>query len=696
MLNEEIKRRDACELSYEELCSKVVALETERDNQRALVSNLQKDLSDEKARSRATINELKQQLTIAQEQYSVISNAACWKITKPIRVSLDFIKKTCTRFDAIKVLKSLRKDGLYITYQKVKRRHSTYAQYSYILKTPLFTELELTEQRSIRFPNKLKFSIVVPLFNTPEEFLQAMIESVIEQTYSDWELCMADGSDPDNHSVEYICRKFVSKDSRIHYRRLEKNFGISGNTNACLAMANGDYIGLLDHDDLLHPAALYEVMRAICECNADFIYTDEASFHDTPEDAYLPHFKQSFAPDSLRAINYICHFSVFKRSLLDEVGLFDPSCDGSQDHDMVLRLTEKAEHIAHIPEILYYWRAHEGSVAESAGVKPYVIEAGVRAVEKQLKRLGLDGTVSPIWPGATIYRIRYAIKGTPKVSILIPNYEHIEDLKTCIDSIIKKTTWPYYEIVVVENNSKSSEVFEYYQSLQSEKNNVRVVTWKGEFNYSAINNYGAQYCSGEYILLLNNDIEVITPEWIEEMLMFAQREDVGAVGAKLYYPDDTIQHAGVILGLGGVAGHSHKYYKRNEIGYMGRLLYAQDLSAVTAACIMIRKEVWDEINGLDEAWKVAFNDVDLCMRIRQKGYLIVWTPFAELYHYESKSRGYEDTPEKQARFNSEVNSFKQRWAEELAAGDPYYNPNLTLEHEDFSVVSALLQHDARC
>lgn len=331
---------------------------------------------------------------------------------------------------------------------------------------------------------------------------------------------MADGSDTEHVSVESICREYAKKDSRIHYRRLEKNLGISGNTNACLEMVTGDYIGLFDHDDLLHPAALHEVMRAICELDADFIYTDESTFHDTPEDAYLPHFKPAFAPDTLRTNNYICHFTVFKRTLLDEVGLFDPACDGSQDHDMVLRLTEKAQRVAHIPEILYYWRAHAGSVAESIGVKPYVIEAGVRAVKKQLERLGLEGEVAPVRPGMTVYRTGYAIKGTPKVSILILNYEHLEDLKVCLNSIFEKTSWPNYEIVIVENNSRSSELFTYYDTLQQEHENVRVVIWEGKFNYPAINNYGAQYCTGEYLLLLNNDTEVITPDWIQEMLMF--------------------------------------------------------------------------------------------------------------------------------------------------------------------------------
>ena len=648
---------------------------------------------------RARIEQLEAQNRYLSESFDIISNSACWKITKPVRFVLDVLKwalrPRAEKGLLRKGLYSLRTNGLRVTWQKAMYKIYFGESYTQIAKQALFSEEELAEQRSHQFPRKIKFSIVVPLYNTPEPFLRAMIESVLAQTYGDWELCMADGSDAAHRDVERVCREYVEKDSRIRYRKLERNLGISGNTNACLEMAKGDYIALFDHDDLLHPAALYEVMRAICDLNADFIYTDESTFHDTPEDAYLPHFKPAFAPDSLRGINYICHFTVFKRSLLQEVGLFDPACDGSQDHDMVLRLTEKAGRVAHIPEILYYWRAHADSVAESAGIKPYVIEAGVRAVEKQLERLGLEGTVEPVKPGLTFYRIRYAIKGTPKVSILIPNYEHLDDLKTCLDSIFKKTSWPNYEIVIVENNSSSPALFDYYEKLQKERENVRVVSWQGKFNYSAINNYGTRFCSGEYLLLLNNDTEVITPDWIQEMLMFAQRSDVGAVGCKLYYPDDTLQHAGVILGIGGVAGHSHKYFKRRYYGYMSRLAYAQDFSAVTAACMMLRRKVWDQVNGLDEAWAVAFNDVDLCMRIRKAGWLIVWTPFAELYHYESKSRGTEKTPKKQARFNSEGLRFQQRWKKELAAGDPYYNPNLTLEREDFSVGPVVRQHDAR-
>ena len=390
---------------------------------------------------------------------------------------------------------------------------------------------------------------------------------------------------------------------------------------------------------------------------------------------------------------------MFSKALLDEVGTFRGEFDGSQDYDMVLRLTEKAARIVHIPEILYFWRAHSGSVADGISAKPYTLDAARRALREHLDRVGLVGEVEDSSIPST-YRIKYAISGCPKVSIVIPNMDYVDTLRTCISSILEKTTYKNFEIVIIENNSKEKERFAAHDTEQipgiSERQNdndelksdprIQVVTWTGKFNYSAINNFGIrEAAAGEYILLLNNDIEVITPDWIQEMLMFAQRSDVGAVGAMLYYPDDTIQHAGVILGIGGVAGHAHKNFPRGDYGYMSRATIAQDFSVVTAACVMVPRHVWQEIGGLDETFEVAFNDVDMCMRIRKAGYLIVWTPFAELYHYESKSRGAEDTPEKRKRFEGEVRRFQERWGRELAAGDPYYNPNLTLVTEDFSV-----------
>ena len=631
---------------------------------------------------------LKIQLAEVQNAYSAISNAFFWKITKPFRVCLDALKRIFGKVAFFRLMgkgiRCLHENGWSYTWHKVKNKLKHRQEYTALTNTPLFTEEELEAQRTEVFPRSIKFSVVVPLYNTPEKFLHEMIRSVIDQTYADWELCMADGSDEAHGNVERICRQYMRKDLRIKYQRLEENLGISGNTNACLEMATGDYIGLFDHDDLLHPAALHEVMRAICEQDADFIYTDENTFHEKPEDAFCPHFKPDYAPDTLRSYNYICHFTVFSRELLDEVGNFRREFDGSQDYDMVLRLTEKASKIVHIPEILYFWRAHSGSTAGDISAKPYTMDAARRALGEHLDRVGLVGEVEDSSIPST-YRIKYTISGCPKVSIVIPNMDHADTLRTCISSILEKTTYENFEIVIIENNSRKEETFAYYDELKTDPR-IQIVTWEGKFNYSAINNFGVrEAATGEYILLLNNDIEVITPDWLQEMLMFAQRSDVGAVGAMLYYPDDTIQHAGVILGIGGVAGHAHKNFPRGDFGYMSRATIAQDLSVVTAACVMLPRTVWDEVGGLDETFEVAFNDVDLCMRIRKAGYLIVWTPYAELYHYESKSRGAEDTPEKKKRFEGEVRRFQARWKSELAAGDPYYNPNLTLVREDFSV-----------
>lgn len=540
------------------------------------------------------------------------------------------------------------------------------------------------QEENAQFPKDIKFSVLVPLYNTPDSFLKAMIESVQAQTYKNWELCLADGSDSEHSFVGEICKKYADGDRRIKYEKLEKNLGISENTNACIRMATGEYIALFDHDDLLHPSALYEVMRAICEHGADFIYTDENTFSEEPRDAYNPHFKPDFSPDTLRSYNYICHLSAFSRELLDSVGYFRSEYDGSQDYDLILRLIEKAKKVFHIRKILYYWRAHKNSVAQDVGAKPYTVTAAKKALAAHLERCGLKGEVldSSV---PTTYHIKYEIDGNPLISVIIPNKDHTDDLDICLKSLYEKSSYKNFEVIIVENNSTEKETFEYYEAIAQKHGNIKIVKWEGNFNYSAINNFGVNYAKGEFILLLNNDVEIINGSCLEEMLMFAQRKDVGAVGAKLYYSDDTVQHAGVILGLGGTAGHAHKHFGRSHPGYMARASIAQNLSACTAACLMMRRDVFDEVGGFDESFEVAFNDVDLCMKIRKKGYLVVFTPYAELYHYESKSRGNDSTPEKLERFRGEIDRFKEKWQKQLDDGDPYYNPNLTLTRDDFSL-----------
>ena len=637
--------------------------------------------------------DLKRELAQAQYAYNVISNAFFWKITKPARMLADLIKRPFRKSRTFRLvgkgLRCLKENGFRYTWRKVQDKLHHRQDYLALSDRVLFTREELEAQKNHTFPQKIKFSIVVPLYNTPEQFLHEMIQSVIDQTYGDWELCMADGSDQVHSDVGRICRTYVQKDHRIKYQKLDKNMGISGNTNACLEMATGDYIGLFDHDDLLHPAALYEVMRTICETGADFVYTDELTFSEKVSNIITAHFKPDFAPDNLRANNYICHFSVFSKQVLQAAGPFRKEYDGSQDHDFVLRATEKAKKIVHIPEILYYWRSHPNSVAEDINSKTYAIDAGKRAVADHIKRLGMSAKVESSKAFPTIYRIKYDLIRKPLVSIVIPNKDHYADISKCVNTILNQSTYENYEIIIVDNGSSDQAVLDYYEELKRKrtKKKILIKSWPHPFNYSAINNYGVKFASGEQLILLNSDTKIISSNWIEEMLMYAQRKDVGAVGAKLYYEDNTIQHAGVVLGLGlhRVAGHVFYKAQKENLGYMGRLYYAQNYSAVTAACVMIPKKVWDTVGGLDEEFQVAFNDVDLCMRIRKAGYLIVWTPYAELYHYESKSRGAEDTPEKRKRFEGEVRRFQERWKKELAAGDPYYNPNLTLDREDFSL-----------
>ncbi|MBE6975820.1 MAG: glycosyltransferase [Ruminococcaceae bacterium] len=677
-------------LQIEEQSEKIAKLSAWNDSLVAEKEKLVRELTHYRECCQVAMDQredLSRQLASVQGKYDAVTNAMWWKLTKPGRAIFGGIKKLLksNRFTYLlaKGVKCLFREGIRSTWRKARRKLTNRVDYRKARK-PIYTAEDLAQQRKKKFSRDIKFSILVPLYNTPEKYLHEMIRSVQNQTYANWELCLADGSDQQHRDVEKICAQYCKKDSRIIYKKLEKNMGISGNTNACIEMSTGEYIALFDHDDLLHPAALYEMMTAVCEQDADMIYTDENTFHHTPEDAFFPHYKPDYAPDTLRSYNYICHFTAFSRELLEKAGGgFRSEFDGSQDYDLILRLTEQAKNVVHIPKILYYWRSHANSVASDISAKPYTMIAAKKALTEHLERVGLKGEVLDSTIPST-YRIRYEIEGEPLISILIPNKDHIDDLKKCIDSIVSVSTYQNWEIIIIENNSTENRTFAYYDEIQKDQR-IHVVTWAGEFNYSAINNFGAQSAQGDYLLLLNNDVEVLTPDWLEQMLMFAQRKDVGAVGAMLYYPDDTVQHAGVILGIGGVAGHAHKCFPRKSYGYVSRMTIAQNYSCVTAACVLIRREIWTAINGLDESFKVAFNDVDMCMRIRKAGYLVVWTPYAELYHYESKSRGLEDTIEKQRRFQGEVERFMDRWHKELAAGDPYYNPNLSLEREDFSL-----------
>ena len=611
-----------------------------------------------------------------------IYNNKFFKFTKPFRLFAHFILrqfrrlKNCGNFkDVIAKIKKKRKE------KKIQERYGT--------KSFPSAE-EAKRQAETVFDRNVKISILVPLYNTPKNFLHEMIDSVVNQTYQNWELCLADGSDKEHVYVGEICQEYMNKPGgeRIVYKKLIKNEGISGNTNACYEMATGEYIGLFDHDDVLHPCALYEYVKVINEKDADYIYCDEITFKNGDLNKMVTmHFKPDYAVDNLRANNYICHFSVFARTLLEGTELFRTKFDGSQDHDMILRLTDAAKNVVHVPKALYYWRSHAGSVASGIEAKTYAINAAKGAIAEHLRSHGYDNfEITSTRAFETIFRISYEIIGTPKVSIVIANKDHVEDLERCISSILERTSYLNYEIIIVENNSETKEIFEYYDSLKKYKN-IQVVTFKGEFNYSAVNNLGVKHATGDYILLLNNDTQVISINWIEELLMFAQREDVGAVGAKLYYGDKTVQHAGVVLQLGAhrTAGHIHCRQGRDSIGYMGKLCYAQNVSAVTAACLLVSKAKYEEVGGLDENFRVALNDVDFCLKLREKGYLNIFTPYSELYHYESISRGSDLEGANLARLDKEAEDFKTKWKEVLDKGDPYYNPNFSLDNNDYSL-----------
>ena len=533
-------------------------------------------------------------------------------------------------------------------------------------------------------------SILTPLYNTPEPYLREFLDSFVDQTAPNGQLCLADASDAEHDAVKRIVKEYQAKNQRIVYRKIE-NKGIAANTNAAASLATGDYLALADHDDILAPHAMYTMGKAILQLRErgepdGFLYSDEALFSKSIQRPIVAHFKPDYAPDYLLCCNYICHLAVFQKALWDAVGGERPECDGSQDHDLFLRLIEQVGGAAHVPQVLYYWRVHAGSTSGGTEAKPYVAAAAKKALADHLARTGRTGTVEDgLFPST--YRVKWDIEGDPKVSILIPNKDHTDDLEKCLQSIWKKTTWDNYEIIVIENNSTDPATFAYYEEAKQRYDGLKVVTYpeKG-FNFSGINNFGRKAAAGDYLLLLNNDVEVRNGDWLTELLRQCAHKGGAAIcGAMLYYPDETLQHAGVITGLGGYAGHSHKYKQKGGSGYLFRIATVQDFSAVTGACLLVKASVYDEVGGLDEQFAVAFNDVDFCLRVRDAGCRIAWTPYAELTHYESKSRGGDEKdPAKAARFAAEQQRLYTIHGKENILDDPYYNPNLTRDREDFS------------
>ena len=649
------------------------------------------------------VAQLEDQVDDLEFKLNRIKNNPLWKASGPARSAYHFVQRQVDRVrnqgDARGVVKKIQ--------YKIREKQAVkgYGTASF----PDEAERARQMQESASFKRQVLISILVPLYNTPKNYLKDMIDSVVNQTYPNWQLCLADGSDAEHAYVHDIVEEYRSRDDnlreRIVYTKLEKNGGISANTNACLAISTGEFIAPFDHDDYLHPSVLYEYVKVINEQDADYLYCDETTFRDTDLNKFVTiHFKPDYAIDNLRANNYICHLSCFARTLLEGEDLYRSEFDGSQDHDMILRLTDKARKIVHVPKLLYYWRSHSGSTAGNIAAKTYAIDAAKGAVADHLRRHGYKNfKITSTRAFETIFKITYEIIGNPKVSIVIPSRDHEEDLRRCITSILDKSTYDNFEIIIVENGTSEEAALRYYSELLSGpyKDRIRIIDADRDgadfdpavrgaaqpFNYSRINNLGVQKASGDYILLLNNDTQVISVNWIEELLMYAQRPDVAAVGGKLYYPDKTIQHAGIVIGLGAhrTAGHTHYRQRRENLGYMGRLCYAQNVSAVTGACLMVKKALFEEAGGLDESFAVSLNDVDLCLKLREMGYLNVFTPFSELFHYESVSRGLDDAGEKAQRYNEESEHFRTKWKEVLEKGDPYYNPNFTLDRSDYSL-----------
>ena len=668
------------EQEMDTLRDRMVRAERTCSEEAALIERLRSDL----ALSRSHEQQLEKTL-------SDVTNSTFWKLTWPMRYAVSKSRQIWHTFPLFVFLHDLRAMGVEGVREQARARREYAVLFpSKTLRADRFAPVELLVKQASHQPGGEagpKISIVVPLYNTPLDFLEELLDSVVNQTYRNWELCCVDAGQ--DTAVGQHVQARAKADPRIRYQKLTENEGIAGNTNHGFELATGDYIALLDHDDILHPCALWYTAQAIVEQGADFVYTDEATFEGKVENVVLYHFKPDFMLDNLRSNNYICHLTTFSKVLMEQAGGGERAeYNGSQDYDLFLRLTEKARKIAHIPHALYYWRSSPNSTASDISAKTYCIDAGIAALKAHYARCGVavdDVTLIPGTPG--YYKTDYTMAHPGRVSILIPTCDHIRDLETCVESIYARTTYPDFEILLIENNSKEEQTFRSYERMQKEHpDTLKVVTWTGKgFNYSALNNFGARYATGEYLLLLNNDTEIITPGWLEEMVMYAQQKRVGCVGAKLLYPDDTIQHAGVGFGIGGVAGHLHKYFPATSDGYMGRLNYVQDVYGDTAACLLIRKEIYDEVHGLDESYAVAFNDVDFCVRVREAGYTNVFTPFAQLYHYESKSRGMEDNPEKQKRFQGEVLRFQARWGDLLAKGDPCTNPNFDIQREDFSL-----------
>ena len=638
-----------------------------------------------------------------------------------IRSNIEKVKFYIKRYGFFSTLKKVFKRIF-----KIKENRKTNQEaYQIWMEKNTPNEDELEKQKTTKFTYAPKISVVVPMYNTDEKFFQDLIESLNNQTYANWELCLADGSPKKNENLE----KYYEKNKKIKYNFLGKNEGISENTNEAIKMATGDYVGFLDHDDILSEEALFQVVKVINQdLKTDFIYTDEDKIDENYE-RFEPYFKPDYSPETLECNNYITHFVVVKKEIIEKIGKLNSEFNGAQDFDFVLRATKVANKITHISKVLYHWRVHKNSTAYIADTKNYAFEAGKKVIEADLKREGKSATVEFGQEVPGIYKIKYEVIGNPKVSILIPNKDNIKLLKKCITSILKFTTYENYEINIIENNSEKKETFKYYEELVKnskikilnfnkhtvfdingekslenktlnkglEKNNIEknienIETKENElqkvseFNYSALINFGVKNVDGEFVLQLNNDTKLITKDWLELFIGYAQNSEIGAVGARLYYEDKTIQHAGIIVGVSGIAGNALVNLPYGKHAYFGREAATRNVLAVTGACLFARRSLYYEVGFMDEKeFKVAFNDVDFCLKLYENGYRNVYNPYIELIHYESKSRGYEISEEKEERFEKEANNFKRKWSKYIKY-DPYYNKNLSRKTVNYDIV----------
>ena len=574
----------------------------------------------------------------------------------------------------------IRRNGLISTYRRLKMDQApgkSVQDYQVWISKNENWDVKAIQKEIQNFKYQPTISILMPVYNVEQNWLEKCIQSVQNQFYPNWELCMADDCSTDE-SVRPTLEKYAKSDERIKVVFRSENGHISRATNSALEIATGEFVALLDNDDELAPIAFYEVVKALNENpELDLIYSDEDKI-DMQGNRFDPAFKPDWSPDLLLGTNYISHLGVYRRSIMNEIGGFRPGFEGSQDYDLVLRFTEKttAQRIHHIPKVLYYWRILPTSTAADQSTKGYAFEAGLKAVQEALVRRGIKGTAHHA-AGNGLYDVEYEVLSTDLVSIIIPTRDGYDDMLRCLNSIVAKTSYPNYEIIVADNGSTDERMEKLYAKFKGQlSERFRVESIDIPFNYSRINNLAAQKAKGKYLLFLNNDTEVITPGWITKMVSFAQFERIGMVGAKLYYPNQTIQHAGVIVGLGGAAGHCHHTYPKGDFGYFGKLEINVNYLAVTAACCMIRKADFEQLGGFEEELTVAFNDVDLCLREYEAGHDNVWLHGVELYHYESQTRGYENTPEKKARFDQETKFMEDRWGKYIA-NDPFYNPNLS-------------------